>query len=121
MNLPPMEGLHNKEPEEVEMSMKEKKIMKQQEQNLDFKIMDFEKDLEAAKAREINDIEEEDAVYEKFEKKFLKKEKGVFEDDNKSLLGEFGLWDTDQERTHKGKKVFEEAQRLLSTGRLWLS
>ena len=116
-NLPPQEGLYEDSPEDKKQTEMQKKA-RDQLNNTDFRILDFEEDLKKAKEVKPLDLSEEEEVFEEVEN-IIKKEKGeAFKRDAPTITQDFKIFDEEADKTHRAKFVEDEAIEDLQKRRL---
>lgn len=92
-NLPPQPGLFDPDPEEEKNRILEEKASKIQS-NIDFKILDADKDPETARSTSMSSLDEEDEVMDILEQNMVKKEGGVYAKESDTVFGDHGMVDS---------------------------
>ena len=112
-NLPPQEGLFEPTKED-ESSKKIEKEAQRLAHNSDFRILDLDEEIAAAKSQEVTDLEKEDEAYERMEHILKEKHGDIYSSKaNYQFLEDRGLMDSNETRTHKGAKKDKEAKESL--------
>ena len=90
-NLPPQEGLFEKDPA-IEEKKQLSKEAKQMQYNIDFRLLDLDADIANAKKSEQVDQEREEAVFEEVEKRMVKKKGTILKNRSETqTTGDFGI------------------------------
>lgn len=86
-NLPPQEGLNEEDPE-IAQKKKLKDEAKKIQENVDFRILDADKDPETTRMTKTSSLDEEDDVMETFEQEFVNRHGDIYtQGDNEIMEG----------------------------------
>lgn len=89
-DLPLQEGLFEPDPEDARQNNLQAKAKTIQE-NLDFKLLDADEDVEKAKNSTATSLDEEDEVMDTFEQNMVKREGDIFEKKEANYIQGFGI------------------------------
>lgn len=106
-NLPPQEGLYEESAED-KRDLELQKKAREQLDNTDFRILNFEEDLKKAHEVKPLDLSEDEEVFEEMEK-IIKKEKGeAFKRDARTFTEDHKIFDEEADKTHMAKSAENE-------------